>query len=73
MVPTFYDSIEVARDRMVAKFQMRALKWNALFAFIVTLIEALLTLTFIRLIYRLLKKLVLLFTRRGNVLKPGQA
>ncbi len=73
MVPTFYDSIEVARDRMVAKFHRRALSWNALFAFIVTLIEALLTLMFIRLIFRLLKKIVLLITRRGNVLKPRQA
>ena len=72
MVPTFYDSIEVACDRMVAKFKRRVLKWNAFFAFVVTLIEALLTLTFIRLIYRLLKKLVLLFTKRGNALTPGQ-
>jgi HAE1 family hydrophobic/amphiphilic exporter-1 len=59
VVPTFYDSIEIARDRMVAKFNRRAERWNALAAFVLTLIEALLTLTFIRLVYRSLKWVVL--------------
>jgi HAE1 family hydrophobic/amphiphilic exporter-1 len=57
VVPTFYDSIEIARDRAIAKFQVRADRRNAFTAFIVTLIEAILTLLFVRLAYRLLKKL----------------
>ena len=52
VVPTFYDSIEIARDRMVTKFNARADRTNGLFAFLLTFTEALLTLTFIRLIYR---------------------
>jgi len=66
VVPTFYDSIEIARDRAVAKFQRRAERWNALLAFVTTLVEALLTLIFIRLIYRVLKKLALLVTGRSR-------
>jgi len=54
VVPTFYDSIEIARDRMVAKFQRRATRIYALPAFVLTFVEAILTLTFIRLIYRAL-------------------
>ena len=72
VVPTFYDSIEIASDRAVAKFKAREVRWNSMAAFVVTLIEALLALTFIRLIYRLLKKAVFFFTRRNNRLAPGQ-
>ena len=53
VVPTFYDSIEIARDRALAKFQRRAERWSALPAFLMTLVEALLTLVFVRLLYRL--------------------
>jgi hydrophobe/amphiphile efflux-1 (HAE1) family protein len=53
VVPTFYDSIEIARDRMVAKFQRRAVRFHALPAFAMTFVEALLTLTFVRLLFRL--------------------
>src|ERR1043166_8899330 len=52
VVPTFYDSIEIARERAVAKFRGRVARWNALAAFAVTLGEALLTLSFVRLGYR---------------------
>ncbi|MBY0572933.1 MAG: efflux RND transporter permease subunit [Undibacterium sp.] len=58
VVPSFYDSIEIARDRMIAKFGRRQVRWNAFFAFLVTLIEALLTLIFVRLVFRLLMKSV---------------
>ena len=70
VVPTFYDSIEIARDRMVAKFNRRAERWNALVAFVLTFIEALLTLTFIRLVYRGLKWVVLKVTGKGGKLAP---
>jgi multidrug efflux pump subunit AcrB len=55
VVPTFYDSIEIARERAVAKFHARAARWNALAAFVMTLLEALLTILLMRWIYRLLK------------------
>ena len=64
VVPTFYDSIEIARDRAIAKFHWREQKWsglklNSLFAFMVTLGEAILALLLIRVTYRLIKKLSL--------------
>jgi HAE1 family hydrophobic/amphiphilic exporter-1 len=52
VVPTFYDSIEIARDRMVAKFHRRAEKWNGLFAFIATFGEAICTLLMLRMVMR---------------------
>lgn len=66
VVPTFYDSIEIARDRAVAKFHTRAARWNAFTAFVVTLIEAILTLLFVRLAYRLLKRLLVRAAGRGD-------
>jgi HAE1 family hydrophobic/amphiphilic exporter-1 len=56
VVPTFYDSIEIARDRAIAKFHARATRWNAFAAFVITVIEAILTLLFARFVYRLLKR-----------------
>jgi Cu/Ag efflux pump CusA len=53
MVPTFYDSIEISKDRAVAKFERRAERWTALPAFAMTLLEAVLTLLFVRLLFRL--------------------
>jgi HAE1 family hydrophobic/amphiphilic exporter-1 len=58
VVPTFYDSIEIAHDRMVAKFKRRSSRGNALLAFVLTFVEALLALTLVRVIYRLLKRLL---------------
>lgn len=67
VVPTFYDSIEISYDRMLAKFRRRESRWNTVFAFVLTLIEALLTLTFIRLIYRLPGKIWRLLSGRRAV------
>jgi hypothetical protein len=58
MIPTFYDSIEIARDRLVAKHKRRVRAKGSFVSFIVTGIEVLLTLTFIRFVYRMLMKLV---------------
>jgi hypothetical protein len=58
VIPTFYDSIEIARDRMVAKFWRRAERWTALPAFGVTLVEAILTIVLARFVFRMLKKLM---------------
>jgi HAE1 family hydrophobic/amphiphilic exporter-1 len=57
VVPTFYDSIEIARDRAVAKFHRRTERFNPLVAFVLTLFEALLTLIFVRLVFRSLRRL----------------
>jgi multidrug efflux pump subunit AcrB len=71
VVPTFYDSIEIARDRAMAKFGRRAARWPVLVAFLMTLVEALLTLTFVRLVYRTLKWAVLKVIGRSGSLKPA--
>jgi len=52
VVPTFYDSIEIKRDSMAAKFHRRAARFTPLPAFVMTLVEVLLFLTLIRFIYR---------------------
>src|SRR5471030_533172 len=70
MVPTFYDSIEIARDRAVAKFRRRAVRWHALPAFAMTFVEALLTLVFVRLLFRGVMWLARKATGRG---KPAVA
>jgi hypothetical protein len=62
VVPTFYDSIEITRDRAIAKFRRRAALRNPFVAFVQTLLEAVLALLLLRWLYRLLKTLV----RRGK-------
>ena len=57
VVPTFYDSIEIARDRAFAKFHAREARWNAFSAFVVTFTEAVLALLFVRFAYRMAKRL----------------
>jgi len=72
VIPTFYDSIEIARDRMIAKFRRRMERWNGLLAFVMTFVEALLTLTLLRFVFRMVLKLVQLATgRRGTALPQG--
>ena len=66
VVPTFYDSIEIARDRMVAKFGRRANRMNPLLAFLMTFVEAILTLLFVRLLYRGLAWVFRRLTGRGR-------
>jgi HAE1 family hydrophobic/amphiphilic exporter-1 len=69
VVPTFYDSIEIARERAFAKFRRRAQRWNPFFAFVATLLEAFLTLILVRFFYRGLMKL--LFRRRAKRTPPA--
>ncbi|MEO8132915.1 MAG: efflux RND transporter permease subunit, partial [Betaproteobacteria bacterium] len=59
VVPTFYDSIEIARDRMFAKFRRRAARRNAFVAFVLTVVEAILTLVLVRMVYRAIKNVAL--------------
>ena len=58
VVPSFYDSIEIARDRMMAKMRLRTERGNSLIAFLATMFEAFLTLILVRLMYRLVMQLV---------------
>jgi hydrophobe/amphiphile efflux-1 (HAE1) family protein len=55
VVPTFYDSIEIKRDHMVAKFKMRAERWNGLVAFVLTFGEAIAFVLLGRFVYRMLR------------------
>jgi hydrophobe/amphiphile efflux-1 (HAE1) family protein len=66
VVPTFYDSIEIARDRMFAKFNRRAERSNPALAFLTTFVEAILTLTFVRLVFRGIVRVGRLATGRGK-------
>jgi HAE1 family hydrophobic/amphiphilic exporter-1 len=52
VVPTFYDSIEISRDRAIAKYRRRAERMNPAFAFVLTFFEAILALTGVRMAYR---------------------
>lgn len=71
MVPTFYDSIEISKDRAVAKFQRRVVRWTAAPAFLMTLVEAVLTLLFVRAIFRGVLALVAKVTGRKGSGLPG--
>ena len=53
VIPSFYDSIEQSRDRMIAKYQRRESRMLALFAFLLTLLEAVATLIGLRALWRL--------------------
>ena len=58
VVPTFYDSIETARDRAVGKFHARAAGRPVFVAFCMTVMEAALTIAGARFAYRLVRRLV---------------
>ncbi len=73
VVPTFYDSIEIKRDRMAAKFQRRVARGNALVAFVQTFIEAILTILLIRFVFRMVMKLVGFATGNRKAAVPAAA
>ncbi|HTU68395.1 MAG TPA: efflux RND transporter permease subunit [Steroidobacteraceae bacterium] len=52
VIPSFYDSIELNRDRFMLKFRARALLLNPFVAFLQTLGEAILTILFVRFLFR---------------------
>jgi HAE1 family hydrophobic/amphiphilic exporter-1 len=54
VVPSFYDSIEISRDRAIAKYHRRSARGNPFLAFLATLVEAVLTLLLVRMVWRLL-------------------
>ncbi|ALK96444.1 acriflavin resistance protein [Massilia sp. WF1] len=68
VVPTFYDSIEIARDRMAAKFHRRVARFSVLPAFVMTFVEAILTIVLVRFVFRMIVKAGRFATgRRGPV------
>jgi HAE1 family hydrophobic/amphiphilic exporter-1 len=66
VVPTFYDSIEISRDRAIAKYHAREARWNPFVAFVLTLAEAILALAGIRAAFRMLKRVARRLSRRGG-------
>ena len=67
VVPTFYDSIQISRDRMFAKFGRRTQRMNPALAFVLTFFEAIATLLLLRFAYRAVMRLV----RRGKPVGPA--
>jgi HAE1 family hydrophobic/amphiphilic exporter-1 len=53
VIPSFYDSIEISRDRAVAKFRRRTEQLHPALAFVLTLGEAVLTLLGVRAVWRI--------------------
>jgi predicted RND superfamily exporter protein len=56
VIPTFYDSIEISRERAKAKFEARTAVMNPFLAFLMTFGEALLTIVFVRFVYRFIRR-----------------
>ncbi len=55
VIPTFYDSIELSRERLLAKFQRHVAARGSLLGFLATGIEVLLTLVGVRAVYRFVR------------------
>lgn len=66
VIPSFYDSIEIARDRALAKARRRAQRWNVGVAFAVTVLEAVATLLMLRFVWRMMKRGARLVFRRTS-------
>jgi hypothetical protein len=58
VVPSFYDSIEIARERAGIKFRARAAYRNPFVAFLLTAGEVIATLYFFRFFYRVVRSLL---------------
>jgi hypothetical protein len=53
VIPSIYDSIEIKRDHLIAKFHAREARWNAAVAAVLTAGEIVAFLTFTRLLWRI--------------------
>jgi hypothetical protein len=71
VVPSFYDSIEISRDRMIAKYRRRVPKRGVALAFLQTAVEAVLTLLLVRFVWRLVLRVWRRLSGRGH--PPGSA
>jgi HAE1 family hydrophobic/amphiphilic exporter-1 len=52
VVPSFYDSIELKRANLFAKFRAREARWNTAVSVLLTALEVLMTLLLLRMVYR---------------------
>ena len=66
VVPSFYDSIESASERMRAKIRARSLRYPAALSLVVTMLEALATLLLLRFVWRSLLGGWMWMRRRAN-------
>ena len=66
VVPSFYDSIEKARDGVLRKFRERDARLNTLVAFVLTGLEAMATLVFLRYVWRQIARLFGRLSGRGR-------
>jgi predicted RND superfamily exporter protein len=66
VVPSFYDSIENASERMRAKIQARSQRYHLALALALTLVEALLTLLLLRFVWRSLASVWMWARRRSH-------
>ena len=66
VVPTFYYSIQSARERTIAKTRYRIARYNLAVALLLTTVEIILTLLLIRFIFRSIMWVVHLFTGGGK-------
>ncbi len=73
VIPSFYDSIEIARDRAIAKYRRREERWSAFPAFMLTFLEALATLSLLRFVWRLPGQLLAWVQRRRGRTTPAAA
>ena len=58
VIPSFYDSIELARDRMVGKFVRRSQNTHPAWAFVVTAVEVVMALLMVRFAWRTMVGLI---------------
>src|ERR1044072_3712423 len=72
VVPSFYDSIEISRERASLKMHARADLGNPVVAFFLTLFEALFTILFLRLLYRGICRLFGIEQREHPVLRRAR-
>ena len=72
VIPSFYDSIEIASERAKLKFKARAALGNPLVAFVVTFVEGLLALTLLRFLYRAARWLLNLEPAEHPVARAGR-
>ncbi len=73
VIPSFYDSIELARDGAVAKFGRRAERWNPFVAFVLTGLESVATLLGLRALWRLPRRALQWLARRRGTVRPAAA
>jgi HAE1 family hydrophobic/amphiphilic exporter-1 len=67
VIPSFYDSIEIAHDRFIEKLKARSQRWNPALAFVTTMAEAVLALVGLRFLWRSLRRGSALVWRRKAV------